>query len=288
MEFVVFDLGLSQKINFRKKGVGMVNLACLKDKGMRYFTIEQGSKEHKIDYRMEGEGTPIVFVPGTAGDSKIFCGVMSHLKKSYQVISVSHIHIEDFFDMVDALHEAIQGLVSEKFHLVGTSVGGRIVQYYGEKYGSDLLSITLGNTYVSNDEIIKKNLKKAKAARVTPARILRRMLLKGIKAGIGDYDEDGTVYNYFKESLNALSKQEILIRIWWNLVELPLPTISPTLPIQVINVADDPVIPEMSKEMVATYYKQARVTTFANGGHFPYLYSPLLYADAIKNFIEQD
>ena len=230
-----------------------------------------------------GNGKPIVFIPGTGGDEKIFKRIQVPLSREYRTIAFSHIHLKKVSDVVDAWHEVLSDMVGEPFHLLGTSVGGRIVQYYAERYPDDLLSVTIGNSYVDNSTIRKKYKLTGVVLPALPMSLISRIAAKGMLKGFEQYENGAQAAMFFQKHVRQSSKSEFISRVRWNLEKLPPPKIE--VPTHVIYSGDDPVIDRQTRDHLNEYYRNAEKTKIDWGGHFPYIINPEPYLEGLYGFV---
>ncbi|RMG41396.1 MAG: alpha/beta hydrolase [Methanobacteriota archaeon] len=256
-------------------------------------TLFEDFPERKLSYkgldfflREMGKGTPIVFIPGTGGDEKIFTRIQIPLSKSFRTMAFSHIHLPKFQSVIDAWHEILTETVGEPFHLLGTSVGGRIVQYYAEKYPEDVLTLTIGNSYVDNSKIRKKHGLTTTIARFLPWGMITKITQKSMLQGFQNYPEGEKAMEFFQTKVRKSTKKEFLIRARWNLELVPPPKIKEDIPIQVVCSNDDPVIDQETRNHIKEYYINSKKTNISWGGHFPYIINPVPYLEAVQGFIE--
>ncbi len=235
--------------------------------------------------REMGKGTPFVFIPGTGGDEKIFTRIQKPLSGSFRTLAFSHIHLSKLKDVIEAWHEVLTEVVGEPFHLLGTSVGGRIVQYYAEKYPEDVLTVTIGNSYVDNTLIRKKHGMITKIAQLLPMRMITRITEKNMLKGFQKYPDGERAAEFFKTKVRKSTKKEFLTRAKWNFESLPFPKIRNDLQIQLICSNDDPVITEETRNHLKKYYSSAKQIDLEWGGHFPYIVNPEPYLNAIYEFV---
>ena len=244
------------------------------------------SKDHVFKYLTIGSGEPLVLIPGTAGNERIFCRIAPLLKEQFTVYSFSHIHMKGLKNVISAWHSVLDELVGKPFHLLGTSVGGRLIQYYAQEYPEDVKSLIIGNSYADISELKRRNRIVLMTGKILPYTITRRLILRNIRKSFQEHSDYNVFVLYFQKHLNEISKHDLIVRAEWNFENLPLPVIEASIPVLLLLSKDDPVIPLKTRNHLKSYYKNARIHEFSSGGHFPYLTRPREYADAILQFLQ--
>lgn len=121
-----------------------------------------------VFYRMEGNGTPIVFVHGFGEDSEIWKNQIEGLNNKFLVIApdlpgtgksdlIEDISMEG---MADWLKNLLDSLEVNKFILIGHSMGGYISLAFAEKYPSTLLGLGLFHSTAYPDTEEKKTARR--------------------------------------------------------------------------------------------------------------------------------
>jgi len=111
--------------------------------------------EMNIHYREEGEGEVIVLLHGTASSLHTWDKWTEALKKNYRVVRVdlpgfglTGPHPNDLYEVdndIQFINAFMQKLGYKTFHLVGSSLGGRIAWEYSLEHPKQVSSITLIN-----------------------------------------------------------------------------------------------------------------------------------------------
>ena len=248
-------------------------------------------KNQEITFIEKGEQNEkkIILIPGTAGDARIFCRIIEPLSKKYHVYSFSHIHLKGLMNVVHAWDDLFQQLeISPPFSLLGTSVGGRIVQYYAQEYPSKIDKLILGNTYCDNKELIKKNRVPALMLKILPTKTIKNVLLKGTEKSFKGEPDFDSIMKYFATNLEKDSKNRIKIRVRWNLEKHSLPKIPKKIPKLLILSKDDPLIPPNTRKQLISYYPEAENSVFDSGGHFLYITRAEKYYSSVFDFLSRE
>ena len=114
-------------------------------------------RDLEIDYRIDGEGDEtLVLVNGLADAKESWAGQWPALASRYRVVSYDNRGVGGTTvtpgpyttaQMADDLHGLVDALGIDRFHLLGTSMGGMIAQEYAIAHADRLRSVALCNTY---------------------------------------------------------------------------------------------------------------------------------------------
>lgn len=102
-------------------------------------------------YVVEGEGDDIILLYGLFGSVKNFDPLVRHLKNNYRVIVpvfpfYEMEHAADIFSLTEFLHDLVEELGLESFHLLGNSMGGHIGLLYALQYPHKVKSLILSGS----------------------------------------------------------------------------------------------------------------------------------------------
>ncbi len=110
-----------------------------------------------IDYRIDGDGAEtLVLVNGLADTKESWAAQVPAFAERYRVVSYDNRGVGGTTvtggpyttaQMADDLHGLADALGLDRFHLLGTSMGGMIAQEYAIRHADRLRSVALCNTY---------------------------------------------------------------------------------------------------------------------------------------------
>jgi pimeloyl-ACP methyl ester carboxylesterase len=111
----------------------------------------------EIDYRIDGDGDEtLVLVNGLADTKESWAAQVPAFAERYRVVSYDNRGVGGTTvtggpyttaQMADDLHGLADALALDRFHLLGTSMGGMIAQEYAIAHSDRLRSVALCNTY---------------------------------------------------------------------------------------------------------------------------------------------
>ena len=114
-------------------------------------------RDLEMDYRIDGDGAEaLVLVNGLADTKESWAAQVPAFADRYRVISYDNRGVGGTTvtpgpyttaQMADDLHGLADALGLDRFHLVGTSMGGMIAQEYAIAHADRLRSVALCNTY---------------------------------------------------------------------------------------------------------------------------------------------
>jgi pimeloyl-ACP methyl ester carboxylesterase len=96
----------------------------------------------QLHYQSIGQGQPLVLLHGLFGASDNWGNVAKHFSQTHQVISVDlrnhgkspHSESQTYEDMADDLRTLCEALNLNKIHLLGHSLGGKVVMQFAMQY----------------------------------------------------------------------------------------------------------------------------------------------------------
>jgi pimeloyl-ACP methyl ester carboxylesterase len=229
-----------------------------------------------INYRVEGQGEPLVMIMGFSGRRSGWIRQIPFFRKHYRVITLDNRGVgksnkppgpystrmmaDDTIGLMDLL-----GI--EKAHIMGVSMGGMIAQELAINYPQRVMKLILACTYARQDEMSGNTLEHGKFLRLTPKQQVSAIVglafgkpfyrfIFGLlaRAQIGLVGSSGTV---------GIAGQSEACRTHNTLDRLPLIT-APTL---VIVGTADRVINPVSSEVIAGKIPEAKLVRIEGGSH---------------------
>ena len=121
--------------------------------------------EISLNYKEQGKGEPILFIPGMMGLLDAWKFQLEHFSPRYRCISFDHrgtgesdkpLNAYSTKLVADDAIALLDKLGIEKAHVVGTSTGGCILQIMAIDHPERLLTATFNNTWTTADEYIRR------------------------------------------------------------------------------------------------------------------------------------
>jgi pimeloyl-ACP methyl ester carboxylesterase len=244
--------------------------------------------QHDWEYVAFGRGEKaILFLHGMTGAYDIWWQQMVPLSEQYKVVSLT-------YPPVDTLEELSQGVLAvldaegiQRANVVGTSLGGYLLQYLMIHHPERIEKAVLGNTFPPNDVLRQRNQTLIRVLPFLPdwlvMRTFRNNFVNVIYPAAG-YSE--LVLAYMLEQVSGrMSKAQIVGRA--RAVIEPFQPPHPEalgIPVMIIEADNDPLVEASLREQLKTTYSGARVHILHAVGHFPYLNEPETYTELLRAF----
>ncbi len=240
------------------------------------------------EYLITGSGDiTVLFLHGMAGAWDIWWQQIMALHEHFRTISVTYPPLPT----LTALEQGILALLDqegiEKVHLVGTSLGGYLAQYLFSRQPHRVLRVVLSNTFPPNPLIAQKHRFTGKWLPFIPETFLLHQFRKHVQRVIypaSGYDEltRAMLLEMFQ---GRIRKAHILARFRCVVEHFPLHV--PEMPLLIFESANDPLIEPDLRTRLREAYPQARVVTFPDAGHFPYLNRAQEYSRQLLTFLKE-
>jgi proline iminopeptidase len=145
--------------------VGAAQAADLKHPPGKFVTV----MGKKIWYEIEGQGEPLLLIPGGGGGSHdYYHPYFSALSRSFRVVyydgfgrgNSDRAKVPSEYSLardVEEVEELRKALGLEKIHVLGHSYGGFVAQGYAVKYPGSVRKLVLANTFVSGADYQESN-----------------------------------------------------------------------------------------------------------------------------------
>ncbi|MCD8510672.1 MAG: alpha/beta hydrolase [Bacillus sp. (in: Bacteria)] len=245
----------------------------------------------KLNYIVEGEGSPVILLHGWGANIQAFRPVHNHLAKYHRVYTLdlpgfgeSQEPPEQWGteDYTDFLHAFIQKMEIKNPTLLGHSNGGRISIFYATKYGGLNKIILVDSAGVKPKRKLKYYIKvyTYKAAKhLLSLPILNRYkdeILSKVKSKLGSSD--------YKNSSGVM--QQTMVKVVNEDLQHLMPKVN--VPVLLIWGENDLDTPVSDGEKMEKLMPDAGLVVLKNASHFAYLDQLRQFLVIVDKFLEKD
>ncbi len=235
----------------------------------------------------ENENHTLFFLHGMGADYRIWWQQIHAFRDRYRIIAIN------LPGNISTTEEASQGIIHildkeniPKAHFIGTSMGGYIIQRLMLLAPERLLSAVLSNTFPPNKLKWAINKNTYFTTKLTPGWVMWKMIWK-------NYNNQMFPASNHTEKLRAyilstpFNKKHFLNRfhVVTDYFELKLNQDIRSIPKLIIESDNDPQIEKELQNLLKSHFYEARIYTFHNGGHFPYVCRADEYNLTLKTFL---
>ncbi len=232
----------------------------------------------------------ILFLHGMGGAYDLWWNQIVEFENNYRIVTYS------LPEEINSLEGAVEGIMAilqkekiDSVYAVGTSMGGYITQYLFYKHPAVVKKAVMGNTFPPNHYFAEKNELLTKIVPYLPEVLIAFAGELNFKKKIYPAGHNSKLLMSFLPSLPFSKKQ--LIGRYYVVVDYFVPdTTNPLIkkiPKLIIESDNDPLIPPHLRKRLKELYPEAKVYTFHNEGHFPYINAAEEYNTVLKKFFNE-
>jgi len=241
-------------------------------------------------YYTGGNGNKtILFLHGMGGAYNLWWQQITEFENDYNVISYT------LPKEINSLKKASEGLLKilekegvNQFYIVGTSMGGYIAQYLVKIIPNKIEKVVFGNTFPPNDLLARQNKKQSSIIPLLPEIVFSKLGEKKLNEELIPAAKNSKLLKDFLSSLPSDKKQ------FKNRYEVVVDKFTATpeefsikrIPKLIIESDNDPLIPLVLRTEIKQLYPDAKVYTFHNEGHFPYINAAEEYNKVLHEFFK--
>lgn len=228
----------------------------------------------------KGAGEVLLLIPGTLGRGDIFWRQIDALSDRLRIIAVSYPDSGGIEDWSADLKTLLDLKDIDNVHLLGSSLGGYLAQYFAGHNPDRVNTLFAANTLHSVTGMDQR-LPYSLDLDTTPINQLRAGFAQGLNAWRDAHADQAELVELLMQEANGrILEAEMRAR-------LKALKIGPELPpntgkIITIEAADDPLIPQEMRDAVRTRLNPDTAYRFLWGGHFPYITRSALYTSMLE------
>jgi pimeloyl-ACP methyl ester carboxylesterase len=230
------------------------------------------------------KGAPVlILVPGTLGTADIFWNQIVALGKRLRIVSLTVPNAATITGLADALAALMDKLAIPSASLLGSSLGGYLVQHFAARHPERVDTLFVANTLIEPKRL--QGLSLAAARKLTAKRHLEanQARLRTMPTPDAGFRLMQKVLLDAGKRLGAatLKKRVLIVRSGPAVPKLDLPQRR----IITIDSKDDQILPQSELAAVRRRYPKAWHVRLAVGGHFPYLTRPPIYTKLLAHIL---
>lgn len=244
---------------------------------------------HAWDHVALGDGPhTVLFLHGMSGAYDIWWQQLEALAPSRRVVAVSYPPVTTLEELATGVIGLLDALQVDTAAVVGSSLGGYLAQYLVQQHRERFDHAVFANTFPPNDQLRQAHRSRAQVGRFLPERLVAAAFRSSNTRKVLPASQDSPlVAAYLAEQAQAPGLKQRLLSRYHTVVE-PFPIRDPALdglPVLLLQSDNDPLLaPPLRAALLATY-PAAKVHTFRDGGHFPYLNRPEEYTAVLDAFL---
>ncbi len=261
-------------------------------KSLMFFRNSYPVKTLNVDgvdweYLALGQGDEVVlFLHGMTGAYDIWWQQLEALQGTYRMISVTYPAVDSLEEMDRTVMAILDAEGVERFHVVGSSLGGYFAQYLVARHPDRILSAVFANTFPPNDILAEKNKTIGTLLPYLPEWLVMNVLRRSMRDSVypaSDYSELALAFG-LEQTYGRMSQAQVLGRYRCVIDPFEAPDLAALgIPAMIIEADNDPLVEKALREQLKTTYPTTEVITLSNG-HFPYLSMPDQYTHLLEVF----
>jgi maspardin len=231
-----------------------------------------------------GLGPALVMLPGGQGTGEVFYRQAEDLGADIRMLGLCYPDGRDPVAVAMGLRLFIEALGLEQVNLLGTSYGGYIAQLFSSLYPEACGCLILSNSFVDPAPAVEA-WPSAEELEAVPAETLRANAVAKLRSSTDlrpNYrDLQALLADQLEHQQSADSFKSRLVGVR-SAPELPISTI-PQESVVIIDCDDDPVLPPVVREQLATRYPSAERHSLSWGDHYPAILRADEYSAVVAN-----
>jgi maspardin len=239
-----------------------------------------------IDQKARGDRPTVVLLHGTAGRAQIWYQAMQRLRGFARVVAISYPADRNVARNTDRLAALMVKLGLPRSIVLGSSLGGYMVQFLAARHRNRLSHAVFNSTF-STTSMIGKAI--PPGVEDIPGWQIRGAQVRGMATWPAkDARFSAMVKTVSQMNVRMVPAQVLKARVlsWARGVNAPMAEL-PQHKITVQDCADDPLVPRAALDDVVARYPRSRHVRLPEGGHFAYLVCPDAFVATLRQIIQR-
>lgn len=237
-------------------------------------------------YLVVGEGKrTILLLHGMTGAPDIWFQQMNALKREYRLIAVTYPAVPTLKEMDTGVMAILDREGVQQCAVVGSSLGGYLAQYLVQQHPDRFTHAVFANTFPPNDEIARDNRMLARLIPLLPEWLVMRFVRRNVEETVVPAAGNDALTRAFLTEMTCgrMSKAQFIARYQCIVEKFPVKPLR--MPVLIIESENDPLVKPALRQQLKSLYPQARVHTFKDAGHFPYLNQPEAFTRLLRELV---
>jgi maspardin len=230
-----------------------------------------------------GDGPPVLFLPGSAGESSMFAPTLASFRERFRLVSLTPPALTEPNDLAHGLGAIVSHLDLPPCTVVGTSFGAYWGQFFALHHPARVRHLLIGNGFVDGTDLAANPLFDRTRIEAASAVEMHAQWRARIEAAPPSELRELQLFMIERKTPESLRAHFLAV-----VLAPPCPALSlPESAVTVLGCDDDPVIPAAARQRLRSHYPNARHVTFAHGGHYPHVLNRSAYEELLLGILSQ-
>jgi pimeloyl-ACP methyl ester carboxylesterase len=236
-----------------------------------------------IETKGKPGGPALVMLPGTLGTAELWWNQIATLGGEVRILAVTYPRIGAIERLADGVAALMSARGIERASVVGSSLGGYLAQFLAARHPARIDTLFIGNSLTDPKQVNPARKSPAELRQAPPA-ALRAIVLGSVES----WSEPEPVFAEIKRILRhsgtkLISGPKLKARVLAVATGSAVPALPlPPERIVIVDCADDPLIPESTRQLMRQTYPKAQAYTLPVGGHYPYVTRAERYTEILR------
>jgi pimeloyl-ACP methyl ester carboxylesterase len=232
------------------------------------------------------DGPAVLFLHGMGGGADIWFQQIEALSAAARCIAVTYPPVTSLADLRRGIVAILDHEGVGRVTVIGSSLGGYLAQYLVAVDRPRIDAALFGNSFPPNDLIATRNATRIRLLPYLPSGLVVAVLRQNTRRRLVPAgDRSPLLEAYLVGRLSGRrTKADFLARYRCVVDPFEPPDVT-GLPVLIVESDNDPLVPEELRSALRSTYPSARVHTFRDAGHFPYLNRPDDYTSLVRSLL---